>query len=77
VSRSCDSHVRQYFTAIVLLNYFSTGIKYIVDAGFVKLKYFDPVAGVDALLTSPISKASAIQRLGRAGRTQPGKCYRC
>ena len=47
-----------------------------MDAGFAKLKYFDAAAGVDALLTAPISEASALQRLGRAGRTQPGKCYR-
>jgi pre-mRNA-splicing factor ATP-dependent RNA helicase DHX15/PRP43 len=32
--------------------------------------------GVESLLVSPISKASANQRSGRAGRTQPGKCYR-
>ena len=31
---------------------------------------------MDALLTVPISKVQAIQRAGRAGRTQPGKCYR-
>ncbi len=32
--------------------------------------------GVESLLVSPISKSSAKQRSGRAGRTQPGKCYR-
>eukprot|EP00602_Paraphysomonas_sp_CaronLab_P003104 CAMPEP_0185033384 /NCGR_PEP_ID=MMETSP1103-20130426/22251_1 /TAXON_ID=36769 /ORGANISM="Paraphysomonas bandaiensis, Strain Caron Lab Isolate" /LENGTH=635 /DNA_ID=CAMNT_0027569627 /DNA_START=40 /DNA_END=1944 /DNA_ORIENTATION=+ len=52
------------------------GIKYIVDSGFVKMKYFDPESGVDSLVTCSISKASACQRTGRAGRTQPGKCFR-
>ena len=52
------------------------GIVYIIDTGFVKLRAYDPVSGVDSLTPLPISKASAIQRAGRAGRTKPGKCYR-
>ncbi|XP_020273107.1 pre-mRNA-splicing factor ATP-dependent RNA helicase DEAH1-like [Asparagus officinalis] len=52
------------------------GIKYVVDPGFVKVKSYYPRTGMESLLVIPISKASAIQRAGRAGRTAPGKCYR-
>jgi hypothetical protein len=37
---------------------------------------FNPRVRVESLLVSPISQASAQQRAGRAGRTQPGKCFR-
>lgn len=47
-----------------------------VCPGFAKQKLYNPRARVESLLVSPISKASALQRAGRAGRTQPGKCYR-
>ena len=52
------------------------GIVYVIDPGFSKQKIFNPRARVESLLVSPISKASAKQRAGRAGRTQPGKCFR-
>lgn len=52
------------------------GIVYVVDPGFSKQKVFNPRIRVESLLVSPISKASAQQRSGRAGRTQPGKCFR-
>ncbi|CAI5996215.1 unnamed protein product [Closterium sp. NIES-65] len=52
------------------------GIVYVVDCGFVKQRFFDPVSNVDALLLVPVSRASAQQRAGRAGRVRPGKCYR-
>eukprot|EP01128_Nolandella_sp_AFSM9_P011983 TRINITY_DN8863_c0_g1_i1.p1 TRINITY_DN8863_c0_g1~~TRINITY_DN8863_c0_g1_i1.p1 ORF type:complete len:585 (-),score=114.99 TRINITY_DN8863_c0_g1_i1:115-1731(-) len=52
------------------------GIYYVVDPGFVKQKVYNPKTGMDALLVTPISKASANQRSGRAGRTGPGKAYR-
>lgn len=47
-----------------------------VDPGFVKVKLFNPKLGMDSLVVSPISQASANQRSGRAGRTGPGRCYR-
>ena len=46
------------------------GVKYVVDAGLVKLNYFDVRSGVDSLVCRTVSKASAKQRAGRAGRTQ-------
>lgn len=52
------------------------GIRYVVDSGFVKMRLFDPNTGMDSLSVLPISKASATQRAGRAGRTSSGKCLR-
>ncbi|KAL3604403.1 hypothetical protein D5086_005262 [Populus alba] len=52
------------------------GIVYVIDPGFSKQKVYNPRVRVESLLVSPISKASAHQRSGRAGRTQPGKCFR-
>ncbi|KAI1740669.1 P-loop containing nucleoside triphosphate hydrolase protein [Xylaria scruposa] len=52
------------------------GIVYVIDSGFVKLRAFDPRTGIESLTVTPISKASAAQRAGRAGRTKPGKCFR-
>jgi ATP-dependent RNA helicase DDX35 len=52
------------------------GIVYVIDCGFVKLRVFNPITGIETLTATPVSKASAIQRAGRAGRTRPGKCYR-
>lgn len=52
------------------------GIVYVVDSGFVKLRAYNPQTGIESLTATPVSKASAAQRSGRAGRTKPGKCYR-
>ena len=52
------------------------GIVYIVDPGLSKKKVYNPRTRAESLLVSPISKASARQRAGRAGRTRPGKCFR-
>jgi ATP-dependent RNA helicase DDX35 len=52
------------------------GISFVIDCGFVKLRAFDPSTGIETLTSTPVSKASANQRAGRAGRTKPGKCYR-
>ncbi|KAI8799688.1 P-loop containing nucleoside triphosphate hydrolase protein [Cladochytrium replicatum] len=52
------------------------GIVYVIDPGFAKQKVYNPRIRVESLLVSPISKASAQQRSGRAGRTRPGKCFR-
>ncbi|KAI9009169.1 P-loop containing nucleoside triphosphate hydrolase protein [Hyaloraphidium curvatum] len=52
------------------------GIVYVIDPGFSKQKVYNPRIRVESLLVSPISKASAQQRAGRAGRTKPGKAFR-
>ncbi len=52
------------------------GIVYVIDCGFVKLRAFNPKSGIESLTSTPVSKASATQRAGRAGRTKAGKCYR-
>jgi pre-mRNA-splicing factor ATP-dependent RNA helicase DHX38/PRP16 len=52
------------------------GIRYVIDTGFCKLKVYNPKIGMDALLVTPISRANANQRSGRAGRTGPGFCFR-
>ncbi|KAM4615931.1 putative ATP-dependent RNA helicase DHX37 [Polymixia lowei] len=52
------------------------GIKYVVDCGRVKKRYYDRVTGVSSFKVSWTSQASANQRAGRAGRTEPGHCYR-
>ncbi|KAH8811908.1 P-loop containing nucleoside triphosphate hydrolase protein [Xylogone sp. PMI_703] len=52
------------------------GIVYVIDCGFVKLRAYNPTTGIETLTATPVSKASATQRAGRAGRTKPGKCFR-
>lgn len=52
------------------------GIYYVVDCGYSKQKVFIPRTKISYLRPMKISKASAQQRVGRAGRTGPGKCYR-
>ncbi|XP_061358882.1 pre-mRNA-splicing factor ATP-dependent RNA helicase DEAH1-like isoform X1 [Gastrolobium bilobum] len=52
------------------------GIKYVIDPGFCKMKSYNPRTGMESLSITPISKASAMQRAGRSGRTGPGKCFR-
>ncbi|CAH0485788.1 unnamed protein product [Peronospora farinosa] len=52
------------------------GVRYVVDCGFTKQKVYNPVQQIESLVIVPISKVSAQQRAGRAGRTAPGKCYR-
>ncbi|CAM9961266.1 unnamed protein product [Heterosigma akashiwo] len=52
------------------------GVVYVVDPGFSKQKVYNPRIRVESLLVTPISRASAQQRSGRAGRTRPGKCFR-
>lgn len=52
------------------------GIKYVIDSGLRKVKVWRHQLGLSTLLTVPISKASATQRSGRAGRESSGKCFR-
>lgn len=52
------------------------GIRVVVDAGLMRVPRFSPQTGMTRLETIPVSKASADQRRGRAGRTASGTCYR-
>ncbi|KAK3336563.1 P-loop containing nucleoside triphosphate hydrolase protein [Cercophora scortea] len=52
------------------------GVRFVVDCGKAKVKQYRPRLGMESLLAKPISKSSAIQRAGRAGREGPGKCFR-
>ncbi len=52
------------------------GIGFVVDCGFMKLKAYDPRLGSESLITVAVSKSSAMQRAGRAGRHRAGKAYR-
>lgn len=52
------------------------GVVYVIDPGLSKQKIYNPRARVESLLIDYVSKASAKQRAGRAGRTQKGKCFR-
>ncbi len=51
------------------------GVVFVIDPGFSKQKVYNPRIRVESLLVTPVSKASAQQRTGRAGRTRPGKCF--
>lgn len=52
------------------------GVTIVVDAGLARQAKFDPNRGINTLLVEKISRASADQRAGRAGRTAPGRCVR-
>jgi ATP-dependent RNA helicase HrpB len=52
------------------------GVRVVVDSGLVRRSLFDPSTGMSRLETQRISRASADQRQGRAGRVEPGVCYR-
>jgi RNA helicase HrpA len=52
------------------------GITGVIDSGLSKLSYYNPRTFTSSLVEAPISKASANQRKGRAGRTREGTCYR-
>src|SRR5207237_5142781 len=52
------------------------GVRVVVDSGLARRASFDPVSGMSLLTTRRISRASADQRRGRAGRLEAGVCYR-
>src|SRR2546423_4860741 len=53
-----------------------TGVRVVIDSGLARIARFDPRRGINTLLVEKISRASADQRAGRAGRTAPGRCLR-
>jgi ATP-dependent helicase HrpB len=52
------------------------GIRHVVDGGLARVARYDSERGINTLFLEEISRASADQRKGRAGRTAPGTCYR-
>ena len=52
------------------------GIRHVVDSGVARVARYDAERGIGTLLLEPVSRASADQRKGRAGRTAPGTCHR-
>jgi ATP-dependent RNA helicase HrpB len=52
------------------------GIRHVVDSGIARVARYDPERGIGTLFIEEISRTSADQRKGRAGRTAPGTCYR-
>src|SRR5262249_41890951 len=52
------------------------GIRAVIDCGLARTLRYDPNRGINTLLVEKISRASAEQRAGRAGRTAPGQCER-
>ena len=52
------------------------GIRHVVDSGTARVARYDGERGIGTLMLEPISRASADQRKGRAGRTAPGTCHR-
>src|SRR5262249_31787405 len=52
------------------------GVRIVIDSGLARIARFDPNRGINTLLIEKISRASADQRSGRAGRTAPGVCVR-
>ncbi|HET8850800.1 MAG TPA: ATP-dependent helicase HrpB, partial [Marinobacter sp.] len=63
-------------TAIAETSLTIEGIRVVIDAGQQRRAVFDPNSGMTRLVTGRVSKASAEQRKGRAGRLEPGVCYR-
>ena len=52
------------------------GVRVVIDSGLSRVPRFEPASGLTRLVTVRVSRSSAEQRRGRAGRTQPGVCYR-
>ncbi|HEX3699418.1 MAG TPA: ATP-dependent helicase HrpB, partial [Phenylobacterium sp.] len=52
------------------------GVRVVVDCGLARVPRYDPASGLTRLATVRVSRAAADQRRGRAGRTEPGACYR-
>ncbi|MCC5865390.1 MAG: ATP-dependent helicase HrpB [Wenzhouxiangella sp.] len=63
-------------TAIAESSLTIEGVRVVIDSGQQRRSAFDPNSGMSRLITEPVSRASAEQRAGRAGRIEPGVCYR-
>ena len=63
-------------TAIAETSITIEGVRVVVDSGLARVPRYEPDVGVTRLETVRVSRAAADQRRGRAGRTEPGACYR-
>ena len=63
-------------TAIAETSLTIEGVRVVIDSGLARLPRYEPDAGITRLETMRVSRAAADQRRGRAGRTEPGVCYR-
>ena len=63
-------------TAIAQTSLTIEGVRIVIDSGLSRLPVYEPDTGLTRLETRRVSRASADQRRGRAGRTEPGVCYR-
>ena len=63
-------------TAIAETSLTIEGVRVVIDSGQQRRAVFNPNSGMSRLVTTRVSKASAEQRKGRAGRIEPGVCYR-
>ena len=63
-------------TAIAQTSITIEGVRIVIDGGLERVPRYDPDAGITRLITIPVSRATADQRRGRAGRTEPGICWR-
>ncbi len=63
-------------TAIAETSLTIEGVRVVIDPGFSRRTSFDPNSGLSRLVTVRVSRAAARQRRGRAGRLEPGVCYR-
>ncbi len=81
IESSWQWFVCDVFQVVVATNIAETsitinGMVFVIDCAFVKLRAYNPRTAIESLIVTPISKASACQRAGRAGRNRAGKCFR-
>src|SRR4029079_12081186 len=72
----CDQRKIILATNIAETSLTIEGVRVVIDSGVARVAGYDPQRGLDRLDLKRISKASATQRAGRAGRTGPGRCVR-
>ena len=63
-------------TAIAETSLTVEGVRVVIDGGLARRARFDPASGMQRLVTTPVTRAEAEQRRGRAGRLEPGVCFR-
>lgn len=72
----CDQRKVVVSTNVAETSITIDGVRVVIDSGLARMARYDPNRGIDTLLIERVSRASADQRAGRAGRTAPGVCHR-